>query len=162
MEAAGRISGVLAWSGFDGLEPIDRIRRLSEMIQAHFSSENRSRITLIVPFSPAEYAVYRREQTEGLGPPIKPTQSAHTNTAGEVKDPLTRLLDLTLAWGEYVDKETAEQGDSVKSEDIYAAYQAAAQFAEPYWDGGLEVQEMAVRHFMDTRILPLLLGKTKP
>lgn len=80
----------------------------------------------------------------------------------DAKDPLTRLLDLTLAWGEYVEKETAEQGDSVKCEDIYAAYQAAAQFAKPYWDAGPEVQEMAVRHFVDTRLLPLLLGKIKP
>jgi len=35
-------------------------------------------------------------------------------------------------------------------------------FAKPYWDAAPEVQEMAVRHFVDTRLLPLLLGKAKP
>ncbi|MBV9851623.1 MAG: hypothetical protein JO250_18290, partial [Armatimonadetes bacterium] len=78
-----------------------------------------------------------------------------------VKDPFTRLLDLTLGWGEYVEGDEAEHGDGVKAADIYAAYQSVAEFAEPFWDASPEVQEMAVRHFVDTRLLPLLLGKLK-
>lgn len=78
------------------------------------------------------------------------------------KDPFTRLLDLTLGWGECVEKDEAEHPDSVGSADIYDTYQFTATFAEPYWDTALEVQEMAVRHFVDTRLLPLLLGKSKP
>ncbi len=79
-----------------------------------------------------------------------------------IKDPFTRLLDLTLGWGEYVEKDEAGHRDSVSSADIYRAYQSIAEFAEPYCDAAPEVQEMAARHFVDTRLLPLLLGKAKP
>jgi len=84
-----------------------------------------------------------------------------TEAAEEIKDPFTRLLDMTLGWGEYVEKDEAEHRDSVSSSDIYHAYQSIAEFAEPYWDAAPEVQEMAARHFVDTRLLPLLLGKAK-
>lgn len=90
------------------------------------------------------------------------TPVADTEAVGEVKDPFTRLLDLTLGWGEYVEKDEAEHRDGVSSADIYHAYQSIAEFAEPYWEAAPEVQEMAVRHFVDTRLLPLLLGKVKP
>lgn len=90
------------------------------------------------------------------------TRASQAADQENTKDPFTRLLDLTLAWGEYVEKDETQHPDGVKSDDIYAAYQAVAQFAEPYWDAGPEVQEMAARHFVDTRILPLLLGKVKP
>ena len=75
--------------------------------------------------------------------------------------PLTRLLDLTLGWAEYVEKDESEHPDGVSSADIYDAYQSVATFAEPYWDAAPEAQEMAVRHFVDTRLLPLLFGKDK-
>ena len=88
--------------------------------------------------------------------------SLEVQGAGQVKDPFTRLLDLTLGWGEYVEKDEAEHRDGVSSADIYHAYQSIAEFAEPYWEAAPEVQEMAVRHFVDTRLLPLLLGKAKP
>ncbi len=78
------------------------------------------------------------------------------------KDPLTRLFDLTLGWGEYVEQDEAERPDSISSADLYAAYQSIAAYAEPYWDAAPAAQEMAVRHSVDTRLLPLLLGKTKP
>jgi len=90
------------------------------------------------------------------------TSVPDTEAAGELKDPFTRLLDLTLGWGEYVEKDEAEHRDSVSSADIYHVYQSIAEFAEPYWDAAPEVQEMAARHFVDTRLLPLLLGKAKP
>lgn len=80
---------------------------------------------------------------------------------GEVlpaKDPLTRLLNLTLGWAEYAEKDEAEHTDTIPAAAIYNAYSAVDEFAEPYWDAAPEVQEMAVRHFIDTRILPLLLG----
>ncbi len=83
-------------------------------------------------------------------------------TIAEAKDPFTRLLDLMAGWGEYVEKDEAEHPDTVSSADIYDAYQSVATFAEPYWAPAPEVQEMAVRHFVDTRLLPLLLGKVKP
>lgn len=78
------------------------------------------------------------------------------------KDPFTRLLDLTLGGGEYVEKDESAHPDGVQSADIYDAYQSIAAFAEPYWDAAPEVQEMAARHFVNTRLLPLLLGKPKP
>ncbi len=85
---------------------------------------------------------------------------AEANT--ETKDPFTRLLDLTLGWGEYVEKDEVDPPDGVRSADLYDAHQSIAAFAEPYWDAAPEVQEMAVRHFVDTRLLSLLLGKAKP
>ncbi len=77
------------------------------------------------------------------------------------KDPLTRLLDLTLGWAEYTEQDEAQHPDTLPAADIYNAYSAVAEFAEPYWNAAPEVQEMAVRHFIDTRILPLLL-RAKP
>ena len=76
------------------------------------------------------------------------------------KSPFTRLLDLTLGWGEYVENDEAEHPDGVQSSDIYDAYQSIATFAEPYWDADPRTQEMAVRRFVDTRLLPLLFGKS--
>ena len=90
--------------------------------------------------------------------PLKPSQAI----GQETKDPFTRVLDLTLGWGEYVEKDEAEHRDSVTAADIYAAYQSVAAFADPFWDAAPEFQEMAVRHFVDTRLLPLLFGKAKP
>ena len=74
------------------------------------------------------------------------------------KSPLARLLDLTLGWDEYVEKDEAEHPDAIQSGNIYNMHQAIATFAEPYWDAAPEAQEMAARHFVDTRLLPLLLG----
>jgi hypothetical protein len=78
--------------------------------------------------------------------------------AQETKDPFTRLLDMTLGWGEYVEKTEEDFSDSVKAEEIYEVYQSVAEFAEPYWDASQEAQEQALRTFIDTRLLPLLLG----
>lgn len=92
-------------------------------------------------------------------------QNAETSqgvgNAAQEKDPFTRLLDLTLGWAEYIEGDEADTADTVKAAEVYAAHQSIAEFAEPYWDAAPEVQEMAVRHFVDTRLLPLLLGKTK-
>jgi len=63
-----KIAGFLAWDGFNGLEPIDRLRKLSQTIRAHFSDEDQGRISLIVTLTPAEYAVYRREQATDRQP----------------------------------------------------------------------------------------------
>ena len=70
-------------------------------------------------------------------------------------------MDLTLAWGEYVEKNEAEHPDVVEADAIYDLYQSVAQFAEPYWDAPQEAQEKAARQFVETRLLPLLLGKAK-
>lgn len=91
-----------------------------------------------------------------------PEKMAVLSTGAEQKDPFTRLLDLTLGWGEYVENDETGHPDGVQSADIYDAYQSVATFAESYWDAAPEAQEMAVRHFVDTRLLPLLLGKFKP
>ena len=89
-----------------------------------------------------------------------PEKEAIPSSEVEFKDPFTRLLDLTLGWGEYVEKDEAEHPDGIKSADIYDAYQSIATFAEPYWDAAPAAQEMAVRHFLDTHLLPLLLSKS--
>lgn len=87
---------------------------------------------------------------------IEPQSESQTQ-----KDPFTRLLDLTLGWAQYVEGDEADHSDMVKAADVYESYQSIAEFAGPYWDAAPEVQEMAVRHFVDTRLLPLLLGKAK-
>ena len=57
-----KLGGILAWKGFEGLEPIDRQRILRQKIKEHFKQEDQIRISLIVTLSPAEYAVYREPQ----------------------------------------------------------------------------------------------------
>ena len=83
-------------------------------------------------------------------------------TAQAGKDPFTRPLGLMIGWGGWVERDEAEHPDRVTASDLYDAHQSVAGFAEPYWEASPEVQEMAVRHFVDTRLLPLLLGKVKP
>lgn len=68
------------------------------------------------------------------------------------KAPLTRLLDLTLGWGECIEKDEAAHPDGVGSADIYDAYQSIAASAEPYWDDAPEVQEITARHFVDAAL----------
>ena len=57
-----KLSGILAWNGFKGLEPIDRQTMLSRAIRTHFSREDELRISIIITLTPAEYAVYREPQ----------------------------------------------------------------------------------------------------
>ena len=92
---------------------------------------------------------------------VRPEAAAETAAVPSNKDPLTRLMDLTLGWGEYVEKDEAEHPDCVNSASVYDLYQSVAQFAEPYWDAPLDAQETAARQFLETRLLPLLLGKAK-
>ncbi len=76
------------------------------------------------------------------------------------KDPITRLLDLTLGWAEYAANDELEHPDSVNSASLYSLYQSIAGFAEPVWDAAPEAQEAMVRQFVETQLLPLLLGKS--
>lgn len=62
---AARISGIIAWDGFQGLEPIDRASRLWSVLREGFSREDQLRLSAIIPLSPAEYAVYKHEQAAG-------------------------------------------------------------------------------------------------
>ena len=57
-----KLGGILAWKGFEGLEPIDRHRLVRNKIKQHFKQEDQLRISLIVTLTPAEYAVYREPQ----------------------------------------------------------------------------------------------------
>lgn len=54
-----KLSGILAWLGFDGLEPIDRQSLLWRAIRARFDREDQLRISILITLTPAEYAVYR-------------------------------------------------------------------------------------------------------
>ena len=77
-----------------------------------------------------------------------------------VKDPFTRLLDLTLGWAEYVANDEVEHPDSVKSDALHSLYQSVVGFAEPVWDAAPDAQKLVVRQFVETQLLPLLLGKS--
>ena len=57
-----KLSGILAWTGFDGLEPIDRQGVLWRAIRTHFNREDQLGISSIITLTPAEYAVYREPQ----------------------------------------------------------------------------------------------------
>lgn len=83
-----------------------------------------------------------------------------TEQEAAVKDPITRLLDLTLGWAEYAANDEVEHPDSVKSDALYSLYQSVAGFADPVWDAAPEAKEAMVRLFVETRLLPLLLGRS--
>lgn len=57
-----KLSGILAWKGFDGLEPIDRQSLLWRALRAHFSREDQLRISILITLTPAEYSVQREPQ----------------------------------------------------------------------------------------------------
>jgi len=92
--------------------------------------------------------------------PETTSDKRQTSSSETSKSPFARLMDLTVGWGEYVEQTETEFGDTVNSGSIYALYQSVAEFAEPYWEASQEKQEQAVREFVETRIIPVLLGKS--
>ena len=61
-QPGSKIGGIIAWRGFDGLEPIDRQSLLWRAIRARFNRDDQIRISGLIALSPAEYAVYREPQ----------------------------------------------------------------------------------------------------
>jgi acid stress-induced BolA-like protein IbaG/YrbA len=57
-----KISGIVVWQSFEGLEPIDRQQILWEKLRARLSREDQLRIAILITFTPAEYAVHREPQ----------------------------------------------------------------------------------------------------
>ncbi len=57
-----KIGGILAWDGFQGLEPIACQNLLWRAIRARFNREDQLSISSIIMLTPAEYAVYREPQ----------------------------------------------------------------------------------------------------
>ena len=57
-----KIGGIIAWKGFEGLEPIDRQSLLWRAIRARFDREDQIKISGLIALTPAEYAVYREPQ----------------------------------------------------------------------------------------------------
>ncbi len=57
-----KLSGILAWAGFDGLEPFERQNLVRQAIRTRFSAEDQRRISILIALSPAEYAVHREPQ----------------------------------------------------------------------------------------------------
>jgi hypothetical protein len=69
--------------------------------------------------------------------------------------PISRLLDLTIGWAEFVASQEPRP-ETVTSETLYDLYQEAANLSEP---GRTEAQEAAlVAYFVRDRILPALVG----
>ena len=62
MKPGDKISGIVAWRGFKGLEPIDRQHFLWKKLRTHLSPEDQRRISILITFTPAEYAVYREPE----------------------------------------------------------------------------------------------------
>ena len=80
-------------------------------------------------------------------------------TTKSPKTPGTRLLDLLAGWTNYVssDEEHDCTDTMMQAEDIGALYQEAANLVMPLDD--VTAEEIAVRQFLQERILPLLLRK---
>lgn len=54
---AEKVGGFLIWSGFDGMEQIDRQQRLSDVIRSKLPREDQLRITAIFTVTPDERSV---------------------------------------------------------------------------------------------------------
>ena len=57
-----KIGGIIAWDGFNGLEPIDRQELLWQSLRSHFDRDDQLLISSMIALTPAEYAVYREPQ----------------------------------------------------------------------------------------------------
>ena len=57
-----KLSGILTWPGFNGLEPIDRQGLLWRAIRTRFDREDQLGISSIITLTPAKYAVYLEPQ----------------------------------------------------------------------------------------------------
>ena len=81
------------------------------------------------------------------------TEPVVRNQAGY--GPISRLLDLTIGWAEFVSSQEP-RSDTVDSEALYDLYQEAANLSERDLT---EAQEAAlVAYFIRDRILPTLIG----
>ena len=55
----GKIGGFLIWSGFEGVEQIDRQRELARVIHEKLRAEDLSRLTTILTMTPEESAAMK-------------------------------------------------------------------------------------------------------
>ena len=62
IHSSSKLSGILTWKGFRGLEPIDRQSLLWKAIRARFNREDQLNISILITLTPTEYAVYREPQ----------------------------------------------------------------------------------------------------
>jgi hypothetical protein len=56
-----KVTGFLLWPGFDGQEPIDRQHRVSDVLRARLSDEERAHVSVLFALTPNELAFYRAE-----------------------------------------------------------------------------------------------------
>jgi acid stress-induced BolA-like protein IbaG/YrbA len=54
---AEKVGGLLIWSGFDGMEQIERQQRLADVIRSKLSRDDQIRITAILTVTPDERSV---------------------------------------------------------------------------------------------------------
>ena len=54
---AEKVGGFLIWSGFDGMEQIERQQRLADVIRSKLSRDDQIRITAILTVTPDERSV---------------------------------------------------------------------------------------------------------
>lgn len=75
------------------------------------------------------------------------------------KDVITRMMDLTLGWAEYVERDEAEHPDLVTSAELHGLYQSCAEYFKPYFDSPAEIKEAVALRFVHDRLLSLLLKR---
>ena len=56
-----KVGGFLVWDGFEGVEQIDRQRRLRTVIRENLPPEEQAKVTTILTVTPAEVAVMREQ-----------------------------------------------------------------------------------------------------
>lgn len=55
-----RVGGMLIWKGFGALEPIDRQRRLWDVLDKSLSADERREVSAILTLTPEEFAAARQ------------------------------------------------------------------------------------------------------
>lgn len=73
-----------------------------------------------------------------------------------IKTPLTRLLDMTAGWADFVQKDDAGVVDpAVSADELCELYQGAGQIMAEEMSPAEESRQ--VRRFVEDRVLPLLM-----
>lgn len=57
-----KLSGLVVWTGFDAMEPIDRQTLLWSALRTRFNRDDQLRISGLIALTPVEYAAVREPQ----------------------------------------------------------------------------------------------------
>jgi acid stress-induced BolA-like protein IbaG/YrbA len=55
------VHGFVVWEGFDELPMSERVRRVWSVLEKHLKAAEMKRVSIIMPFTPAEWTVYHED-----------------------------------------------------------------------------------------------------